>query len=241
MAAYSGCGERDGGLTARGARGPGWRGVGGDVQLAGGRVNGRQAPSGRKWQGSRSSEGATARHPTPSLTAPSSPDPLTGQPIVPANSHQLGPRGTLPAYCLSIPSPMAARPPSSCQCGCLTPPSSPSIGIGPGPFAFPYPSSHLIPVPIIPGINDRDVSLRWIRAYAARTRVPISRTKTDIEELLAKHGVTGCAYATEGDRSLVAFSMFGGRVQIMLLMLSIDDYARTARNARRTAGAQRSV
>ena len=37
---------------------------------------------------------------------------------------------------------MAARPPSSCQCGCLTPPSSPSIGIWPGPFAFPYPSSH---------------------------------------------------------------------------------------------------
>ena len=39
------------------------------------------------------------------------------------------------------PAPMAARPPSSCQCGCLTPPSSPSIGIWPGPFAFPYPSS----------------------------------------------------------------------------------------------------
>ena len=53
------------------------------------------------------------------------------------------------------PAPMAARPPSSCQCGCLTPPSSPSIGIWPGPFAF--------PIPIIPGINDRDVSLRWIR------------------------------------------------------------------------------
>ena len=33
--------------------------VGGDVQLAGGRVSGRRAPSGRKWQGSQSSEGAT--------------------------------------------------------------------------------------------------------------------------------------------------------------------------------------
>ena len=49
--------------------------------------------------------GTVARHPTPGLTAPSSPDPLTGQPIVPANSHQLGPRGTLPAYRLSIPPP----------------------------------------------------------------------------------------------------------------------------------------
>ena len=34
--------------------------------------------------------------------------------------------------------------------------------------------------------------------YAAQTRVPISRTKTDIEELLAKHGATGFAYASEG-------------------------------------------
>ena len=31
--------------------------------------------------------------------------------------------------------------------------------------------------------------------YAARTRVPISRTKTDLEELLAKHRATGFAYA----------------------------------------------
>ena len=77
--------------------------------------------------------------------------------------------------------------------------------------------------------------------YAARTRVTISRTKTDIEELLAKHGATGFAYATEGDRSLVAFSMSGRRVQIMLLMPPIDDYARTPRNVRRTAAAQRSA
>ena len=77
--------------------------------------------------------------------------------------------------------------------------------------------------------------------YAAQTRVPISRTKTDIEKLLAQHGATGFAYATEGDRSLVAFNMSGRRVQIMLVMPPIDDYARTPRNARRTAGAQRSA
>ena len=40
--------------------------------------------------------------------------------------------------------------------------------------------------------------------YAAQTRVPISRAKTDIEELLAKHGAMGFAYATEGDCSLVS-------------------------------------
>ena len=77
--------------------------------------------------------------------------------------------------------------------------------------------------------------------YAAQTRVPISRTKTDIEELLGKHGATSFAYATEGDLSLVAFSMSGRRVQITLMMLSIDDYARTAHKARQTAATQRSA
>ena len=77
--------------------------------------------------------------------------------------------------------------------------------------------------------------------YAAQTRVPISRTKTDLEELLAKHGANGFAYATESDRSLVACSMSGRRVQIMLVMPAIDDYAPTPRNARRTAAAQRTA
>ena len=48
--------------------------------------------------------------------------------------------------------------------------------------------------------------------YAAQTHVLISRTNTDVEELLAKHGANGFACATEGDRSLVAFSMSGRRV-----------------------------
>ena len=60
MAAYSGCGERDGGIRHGERRSrTGMARVGGDVQLAGWRVSGRQAPSGRKWQGSQSSEGAT--------------------------------------------------------------------------------------------------------------------------------------------------------------------------------------
>ena len=78
-------------------------------------------------------------------------------------------------------------------------------------------------------------------AYAAQTKVPIAKTKTDIEELLVKHGAAGFAYATEGDRALVAFNMAGRRVQIMLMMPSIDDYARTPRNTRRTQAAQQSA
>ena len=51
--------------------------------------------------------GTTARHPTPGLTAPSSPDPLTGQPIVPANSRQVSPRRAPLACPLRIPPAMA--------------------------------------------------------------------------------------------------------------------------------------
>ena len=72
-------------------------------------------------------------------------------------------------------------------------------------------------------------------ALAAQTRVPISKTKTDIEELLTKHGAAGFVYVTEGDRAMVAFNMSGRRIQLMLVMPSIDDFARTPRNARRTA------
>ena len=77
--------------------------------------------------------------------------------------------------------------------------------------------------------------------YAAQSRVPISKTKTDIEELLGKHGAVGFGYVTEGDRAMIAFNMAGRRVQIMLVMPSFDDFARTPRNTRRTSAAQQSA
>ena len=86
----------------------------------------------------------------------SSPDPLTGQPIVPANSHQLGPRGTLPAYRMSN----SAR--HGRTAAIIVPvwlPSRPLI-----PIYWNLARPVRLPLPIIPGINDRDVSLRWIRA-----------------------------------------------------------------------------
>ncbi len=64
MAAYSGCGERNGGIGhgERGSR-TGMARVGGDVQLAG-RLTGRwdsggRAPSGWEWNGSQPCQGAT--------------------------------------------------------------------------------------------------------------------------------------------------------------------------------------
>ena len=74
--------------------------------------------------------------------------------------------------------------------------------------------------------------------YAAQTRAPISETKTDIEELLARHGTAGFGYVTEDDRAIMAFNMPGRCIQLMLVMPSVDDFASTRRNARRTAAAQ---
>ena len=76
---------------------------------------------------------------------------------------------------------------------------------------------------------------------AARTGIPVFKTKTDIEALLVTPGATGFAYATKGDSSLVPFSISGRKVQVMLVIPSIDDYARTPHNAGRLAAAQRSM
>ena len=68
-----------------------------------------------------------------------------GQLNVPANSRQLGPRGALLPYRLSNSAHHGHRgPPSSCLCGHVTPPSSPSTGIGP----------VRLPLPISPRVND---------------------------------------------------------------------------------------
>ena len=59
MAAYSGCGERDGGIGHGKRRSrTGMARVGWDVQLAGWRVSGGRAPSGREWNGSQPGQGA---------------------------------------------------------------------------------------------------------------------------------------------------------------------------------------
>ena len=88
-------------------------------------------------------------------------DPPSGPLNVPTNSRQLGPRGTLPAYRLSN----SARhspggPPSSCRCGC---PHAALI-----PIYWDLAGPVRLPLPIIPCVNDTDVSLRWIRAWSQR-------------------------------------------------------------------------
>ena len=65
--------------------------------------------------------------------------------------------------------------------------------------------------------------------YAAQTKVPISRTKTDIEELCwPSTALSASVTSPKGTARSIAFNMAGRRVQIMLVMPSIDDFARDA-------------
>ena len=60
--------------------------------------------------------------------------------------------------------------------------------------------------------------------YASQTRVTIANSKIDIQELLAKHGATGFAYAT-GATACWCVQHAGTARGIMLVMPSPDDYA----------------
>ena len=59
LAAYRGCGERDGriGHGKRRSRGPRWRELAGTFSCRGRWVSGGRSPSGREWQGAESGEG----------------------------------------------------------------------------------------------------------------------------------------------------------------------------------------
>ena len=60
MAAYSGCGEGDGGIGhGKGARGPDWSELAGTFSWRGRWVSGGRAPSGWEWNGSQPGQGAT--------------------------------------------------------------------------------------------------------------------------------------------------------------------------------------
>lgn len=56
--------------------------------------------------------------------------------------------------------------------------------------------------------------------YAATTTVPVAKTKTEIEETLARYGATGFGYMSQGRTNVVMFEMQGRRV---LLRVTIPD------------------
>lgn len=56
------------------------------------------------------------------------------------------------------------------------------------------------------------------RAYAQRTKVPVSITRGEIEKTLTRFGATGFAFAQEPNRSMVAFRMNKRHIRFTLVM-----------------------
>ena len=92
--------------------------------------------------------------------APSSPDPLTGQPIAPPTRTNSVRRDT---SCL----PPIDPAPHGRPAAIIVPVWLPHAALIPIYWNLARPVR--LPLPIIPGINDRDVSLRWIRAKPQST------------------------------------------------------------------------
>lgn len=57
-----------------------------------------------------------------------------------------------------------------------------------------------------------------MRAYAHGTAVPVDRTRTEIEHLLAKHKAGGFMYGSTEGKALLAFEMNGRRLRFLVPM-----------------------
>ena len=72
-------------------------------------------------------------------------------------------------------------------------------------------------------------------AYAEKTTVSVQKSKADIENLLKKYGANEFGYATKGNQAMVAFSMEGRKIRVLINMPVYEDLALTANGKKRTA------
>ena len=74
--------------------------------------------------------------------------------------------------------------------------------------------------------------------YAARTDVPIDRSRAEIERLLVRYGATAFQYGWEGDVSAIAFKLNDRYVRILLPMPDRADVSTSATGKRRSGDTQ---
>lgn len=61
------------------------------------------------------------------------------------------------------------------------------------------------------------------RKYAARTKVPITNSRAEVERTLERYGATGFIYGYVDDRAVVAFEMNGRQVKFLMMLPKNDD------------------
>lgn len=80
-------------------------------------------------------------------------------------------------------------------------------------------------------------------SYAAKTDVPVERSRAEIERLLIRYGATAFQYGWEGELSAISFKLQDRYVRILMPMPNRDDPAlkQSGQGRQRTATAQRSA
>lgn len=73
--------------------------------------------------------------------------------------------------------------------------------------------------------------------YAAKTDVPVSKSRDEIERTLVRFGATGYAYAIQGDRVMVSFEIKTFRVMIRMTLPDREAFARNSYGNRRSDSA----
>lgn len=59
--------------------------------------------------------------------------------------------------------------------------------------------------------------------YAERTKVPVSRSKDEIEKVLTKYGATGFFYGQTEERAVVGFTMNERQIRFALPLSDLDE------------------
>jgi hypothetical protein len=73
--------------------------------------------------------------------------------------------------------------------------------------------------------------------YAAKTDVPVSRSRDEIERILTRFGATGFAYFTQPPRVAIAFEIKRSRIMMHMTLPDREAFALDNRLRRRTESA----
>ena len=69
--------------------------------------------------------------------------------------------------------------------------------------------------------------------YAKGTKVPITQTRGEIENLLVKHGADGFGYASKGNQAAIQFEINGHQIRMTIPLPDPEDFRVTQGRVRR--------
>lgn len=77
--------------------------------------------------------------------------------------------------------------------------------------------------------------------YAENTNVSSELSRIDIEKTLIRYGASGFAYASTDGKALIAFTMSGRQIKLILSLPRRDEYRLTPTGKRRTENSQQEA